>query len=510
MDRPAEPQGQARLLATGSLMQQLAQVTGLLAMFVIITVLARRLSLAELGVYGLLTSLAGYLLLVQSAAGGAAVRAMAAARDGAARDSAFSSTVVLYLGAGALGGLLLAVGGLALSAPLDLSSAVDREARLGALLLGAVTLAGWPLTAFRDALRAERRFVQAALTEIGALLAYLALVLGLVYADAELSLVIGASGSLPLLVGLGSVAVARALRLPHRLRPRLVDGESMRGLVSVAGYLSLSEGAAGVIYVVNRALLGAFKSAGTVGLYEGPVRAHNLLRSLNSAVTVTALPAATAYRSEGRRDRLAELLVRGTRYTLALLVPPAVAGIVLSGPILAVWLGERFREADVAMAILMAHWLLNGCSGLMTAILVGVGRARAVAGYSIAIAAGNLAIAAALIPPLGLEGAALATTVPYLLLFPVLVRMALEAAGVPAGRLARRAFAPALAAGAVLAAALVAARVLAEPATVPAVAALAGGGMLACWACFYAVFLSPDERGLVRDVLLARRGVSPG
>lgn len=500
-------EGQARLLATGSLVQQLAQVTGLLSMLVIITVLARRLSLAELGVYGLLTSLAGYLLLVQNAAGGAAVRGMAAARDAAARDTAFSSTVALYLGAGALGGTLLAVSGLALAEPLDLTDAVKEQARLGGGLLGAVTLGGWPLTAFRDALRAEKRFVQAALTEIGALTAYLGLVLGLVFADAELSLVIGASGSLPLIVGLGSAVVARWLRIPYRLRPGLVDRQSVRGLASVAGYLSLSEGAAGVVYVVNRALLGAFKSAGAVGLYEGPVRAHNLLRSLNSAVTVTALPTAAGYQAEGRTDRIDQLLVRGTRYTLALLVPLAVTGIVLSGPILAVWLGESFREADAAMAILMAHWVLNGCSGLMTAILVGLGRARAVAGYSIAIAAGNAAIAVALIPPLGLEGAALATTVPYLLLFPVLVKMVLEATSVAPGRLTRTAFLPALTGGVALAGALLAVRIAADPDSLASVAGLATGGVLAFWGGFYALSLSEEERRLVRDVLLpAARG----
>ena len=47
---PAGASGQARLLASGSLVQQAAQVTGLVAMFVIVAVLARRLSLSELGV----------------------------------------------------------------------------------------------------------------------------------------------------------------------------------------------------------------------------------------------------------------------------------------------------------------------------------------------------------------------------------------------------------------------------------------------------------------------------
>ena len=84
---------QARLLASGSLVQQVSQVTGLLAMFAIVTVLARRLSLDELGVFGLLTSLAGYLFVIQNSAASAAVRSMAAATDEESRTRTFSTAV---------------------------------------------------------------------------------------------------------------------------------------------------------------------------------------------------------------------------------------------------------------------------------------------------------------------------------------------------------------------------------------------------------------------------------
>ena len=40
-------------MAAGALTQQAAQVTGLVVLLAVVTVLARRLSLAELGTYGL-------------------------------------------------------------------------------------------------------------------------------------------------------------------------------------------------------------------------------------------------------------------------------------------------------------------------------------------------------------------------------------------------------------------------------------------------------------------------
>ena len=138
-----------------------------------------------------------------------------------------------------------------------------------------------------------------------------------------------------------------------------------------------------------------------MGLFEGPVRAHNLLRSLNSAVTVTVLPARLALEAEGDRRRLGELLVRGSRYTLALIAPIAVAGAVLAAPLLDAWLGPEYRAGGSAMAILLVHWLVNGASGVAAALLVGLGSAATVARWAVAVALANVALALALVPWLG-------------------------------------------------------------------------------------------------------------
>src|ERR687894_310280 len=82
--------GEARLLASGALLQQLAQVSGLLVLLAIVTVLARRLSVAELGAYGLVASLAGYLLVLRNSVASSAVRAMAAV-EGDERRRVFSA-----------------------------------------------------------------------------------------------------------------------------------------------------------------------------------------------------------------------------------------------------------------------------------------------------------------------------------------------------------------------------------------------------------------------------------
>ena len=137
--------------------------------------------------------------------------------------------------------------------------------------------------------------------------------------------------------------------------------------------MTATEAAAAAIFTLNRAILGLFESAATIGLYEGPVRAHNLLRSLGAATTVTVLPTAARYTAAGDERRLRELTLRGARYSLALAVPLTVTGMVLAGPILDAWLGDDFEEGGTAMAILLSHWLLSGANGVLGAVLVGTG-----------------------------------------------------------------------------------------------------------------------------------------
>jgi O-antigen/teichoic acid export membrane protein len=490
----------ARRLATGSLAQQAAQVTGLVAMFAIVTVLARRLSLSELGIYGLLNALAGYLLIVQNAAAGSAVRAMAAARDEREGSAAFSTAALLYVVAGAVSGLLLVALGIGLAAALDLSPELAHQARLGALAVGAVTFVGWPLTVYRDALRARARFVLAAGTEVVALVAYAALVLGLAFADAPLWTVLGAGAAIPLLAGVGCAAVATAVGLPWRLRARLGSRAMARELLGLAGYISLTEAASAAVYVLGRGALGLFKSPATVGLLEGPVRAHNLIRALNAAATVTVLPTASRYATEGDDRRLRELLVRGSRYTLALIVPLAVTGMALAGPILDVWLGDDFRTAGTAMAIMLGHWTLNGMSGVAAALLVAVGHARDLARWALLVAGASVALILALTPALGLDGVAIAMAAPYVALFPYLLSITLRAIPVPASELARRAFSPAWGLGLLLAAGLVAVRVVLDPSDALGVIATAVAGVSAYWLAYYLVCLDAGERSLVGDV----------
>ena len=501
MESRRERQGEGRALAAGSATQALAQALGLLALLAIVTVLARRLSLAELGVYGLVSTLAGYLLVLHNSVSVAATQRMAETED---RSELFGGAVLLYLAAGVGTGVLIVAIGFVMAAAVDLSPALASAARQGALALALVTAVGLPVTVGRDAMRAAGLYTRAAATEIAAVLVYAGVMLALALSDAALAILIGASGLLPLIGGLIALVAARTAGALPGLPGAAAARARLRDLLPTAGDLFAVEVANLFIYAFSRLILGVLRSASAVGLFEGPVRAHNLVRALNLSVAVTVVPAASRLRAAGDLERLRELLVRGSRYVAALVTPLVITLMVLSAPILDVWLGPRFREAAPAMTILLSYWLLAPALGFVVAALVGEGRSREYARLIWVAAGANIVLSLALTPSLGLEGVAIGTALPLVLVFPALLRNALAPAQLGVGELARRAWLPAYALGIALALGLVAARVGLDPDSLLPVLAVSVGGLALYWLAYVVLFLTPAERALLRRLPAGR------
>jgi O-antigen/teichoic acid export membrane protein len=491
--------GEARLLASGALLQQIAQGSGLLALLVIVTLLARDLTVSELGAYGLTASLAGYLLVLRNSVASAAVRAMAGAEEGDERASVYVVAQRLYALVGVATGLLIAAVAVVLAATV-LGGHLASDARAGGIGLGVVTAIGITASVQLDRLRAERMFITAAGTEIAAVAVYLVLMITLILADVSLSVIIALSGLLPLLSG--AIAGVLVRREGLWVRPEVADHRRHRAaIVPTAGWLLVIELSNLAMYASGRIILGAYRTPRAVGLYEGPVRAHNLLYALAGALAVPTVPTASRYVATEDDRRLRELAVRGSRYTLALFVPLCVTLMVMSKPIVGVWLGDRYTDGAAAMSILVSYWLVYGALIVTPGFLVGAGEARTAGRTLAAAAVVNLVLALILTPKLGVEGPAVATAGAFAVALPLLLRTGLRASGTPLSELLRRAMAPAYAAGAVLAAVLAAIRFGLDPRSLAVVAVVCVGGVLAYWAAYFRLVLDPAERELVRSLL---------
>lgn len=495
-----------RLLATGTIAQQVANVVATISMLAVVTAIARSISLSAFGTYGLLVSISTYLLLAQTSVEGAAVKAIAEASDQDSRNRAFSTALVLYAAAGLVCGTLVAIGGAALVSVIGVPDELQSQARLGAVVLGAVMIVGWPAKVFQDVLRGGHLFVLAAGAEIVGYVAFAAGTLVLLAVDAPLWLLIGMGATVSPFIGLtAGVVVLIWKRLPYWYRRSSVSRQSMRSFLALSGSLFSMGIADLVIYALDRVILAAFRSTATVGLYEGPVRAHNMVRQLSGTLALTVLPASARYVERGDDVRLRELLLRGTRYVSVAVVPVALTLILLAGPVLHVWLGPRFASGSAALAILVGYWLATINTSVAGPMLVAAGRARTLAILTWILASISLTLSLILTPSMGLNGVVLGTAIPSVLFVPVILRITFDVFPVSLGDFWREVWLPAFSTAVPLVAGLVALRLVGLPLTVPAVAAACVLPVLAYWALFYAVWLRPNEKRLIRSVLTAFR-----
>jgi O-antigen/teichoic acid export membrane protein len=477
-------------------------------MLVVITVLGRSLTLAEFGVYGLLLSLATYVVTLQFTVEAAAVRALAAAGgEGRERDAIFSSAVALYAVGGVGVGVVFAGIGLLLVGLLSVPDALRPEAREAVLALSAVTAIGWPSKAFQDALRGAHLFGSAAAAEAGAFSTVMVAVIVLVAVDAPLWCVVTVSGSLSVLTGVWCSPFLLLRDTGIRFRLELVSRATARDLLRQSVYVLSTSVADLVIYSLDRVVLGAFRPAAKIGLYEAAVRPHNLLRQLQGTLSATVVPVAAGYFAAGDQERVRDLLVRGTRYVLIIVGPVTTALVILAQPLLEVWLGDSFRPAALSLALLSSYWLIGPNTSVIGWVLLAQGESRALARYAWAVALSNLALSLALTPWLGLEGVVLGTLVPYCLWSPVFLRAGLRHFGVPWRQMARRVWLPGYACCAIVAALLIPLRLTVSLDSVPALMAAVAGGLVAAWIALWIVFLDQGERRLVRS--LARSPLRP-
>lgn len=503
------PGPHAERLARGAVLQQGAQVVRLVGGFGVLTLLARELTLAELGVYAILLSLATYTQFLKSSVMSAAVVGVADTLDDRERQGVVVSTgLVIYAGIGVVASLALAGVGLTALPILDVPRELEESARLGVAGLAIVTAIGWPVQIFDDLLRGMQRFAAVSVLEIVAMAASVAGMVALVVTEAPVWALVTWNAAIPLVTGVCCLLALPFIGVHVTVAPRYVERAEIRRFGSASGFLALAGIADLATYSADRFLLGAIRGAAFVGLYEGVLQVQNIVRFLNGVLTQPAMPVARRFLTEGDTARVRELFLRGLRYSLAITAPFVVVLAVLSGPVLETWLGAKFLPAKEEAAVFVGAWLLLANGGLVATVLTSAGRFLLIARLSWLAALVNVGLIAALTPVLGLWGPVIGMTAGSGLVVAISMPIAIRLTRSGWQDVLRQAWLPAYTTAAAVGAMLVVVRVGVGPPPGVATVAVAGVAVLVYWLLYAAVWLRPDERSLVRRTLRTASGAA--
>nr|WP_281361668.1 flippase [Methanofollis tationis] len=189
----------------------------------------------------------------------------------------------------------------------------------------------------------------------------------------------------------------------------------LKNLFIFSFWIFLSGTGAIVFSYADTILVGYFMSAADVGVYRIAFQFTTAATFVTIAFQTTLYPKISRWHADGFLDRITLSLARAVTYSLLLAVPVAVGGWVLGDRLLYFFYGAGFAEGTATLAILLLMQIVNVFMYLQTMCLNAIDRPRESFYATGTAAVVNILLDLALIPFLGIEGAAIATLVTMLI-----------------------------------------------------------------------------------------------
>lgn len=192
-----------------------------------------------------------------------------------------------------------------------------------------------------------------------------------------------------------------------------VSLSTVRSLFAFAKYVSVTS-IGGITYGwMDVAILGLFVAQSAIGAYEIAWRVTMLPFMVGATVSRTLFPQISSWDAADARERIESILPNALIPTAAVTIPAFVGTLFVGEPILRYLFGTEYTVAAVAMIVLMAEKILQSVHILFGRSLQAIDRAGAAAKATVVAVVVNVALNLALIPAIGLTGAAVATAVSF-------------------------------------------------------------------------------------------------
>lgn len=208
-----------------------------------------------------------------------------------------------------------------------------------------------------------------------------------------------------------SLAVQAAL-LIRRLRAERPSARTLypwRDWLRAALPMALIDLAGSGFNFVDVLVLGFLLPPAEVGAYFAATRLLQFVVFVQYAASSVTAQAFAAAQARGDRAGLETLVRRWARLTLLATLATGLA-LVAAGPLLLGLFGPDFREALPLLALLVAGHGLAAACGPAEDLLTMLGAERACAAVTVALLVAAVLLTLALVPPLGLTGAALSAS----------------------------------------------------------------------------------------------------
>lgn len=376
---------------------------------------ALHLGASEYGLWMLAASIVAYFPILDLGLGSAMERSVAhyrAHRDPDAINEVASTLVFVFAATGLLA--LIVVTGIAWNiGPLfGLNPTQAHTGRLVMLTIGLQVALGLPFTVFGGVVNGfQRTYLNAAV-------------------GTAVSLSVAAVNVTVLLTGGGLVELVAAMTTTRmlgyvayrlnayrvfpllRIRLSLFRRARLRELTGFGAWMFLQGASCKINYASDPIVIASFLTTGSVAVWTIAQRLADAVLQLTNQLNYVLFPIVVDADTSGRNDRLTEVLVQGTRLSLATILPVAGSLALLAEPVVVGWTGPQFASAALLVKILAMVVLVRVGSWTANTVLQGAGGHRLVAISNLLTAGVNVGLSILFIRWFGLPGVAIATLIP--------------------------------------------------------------------------------------------------
>ena len=398
-------------------------------LFVTVPVVIHGIGTAAYGVFTLVSVILGYVAFLDFGLTASVVRSVSrhnASGDRAALQGAVGTAFALLIALGAVGAIaIFLVSPLVADDVLHIPAALRPDARFAIQVAGLgfglnmmlVVFAGIVQGLQRLDIFAVRTIVLSTLTSAGQVAAVLTG--GGLRALVVVTVVVSAIGFVIFLIAV------RRLLPGVSFRPRFARASASE-LAGFGLFRFINQASGQVTTQFDPIVIGIFQPISAVGYYAVPLQLTQKFHVVQDSVATAYFPAAVEIHSRGDAGREKALYIASLKLVLVAMLFLIIMSVGYARPILTAWVGAGVAaQASSIFAVLAVGYGLSALIGAPAQASDATGHQRWTAGFAVASALLQLALALILVPRVGPIGAAIAVvlnTVTQGLVFVLLVQ----------------------------------------------------------------------------------------
>jgi O-antigen/teichoic acid export membrane protein len=379
---------------------------------VMLPVNARHLGQSEYGLWMLAASIVAYFPVFELGYAAAMERFVAhyrTQRDAAAINELASTLVFVFAAFGLAAFAVVAVGAWHLDSWFNLTPTQARTGGIVLLFVAAQFALGLPFAIFGAVVNGFQRTILNSVVGTSVTLAVAVVNVSVVLAGGGLVALVGLMTATRMLGYVAYRSNAYRVLPTLKIRPSLFRLARLREVTGFSAYMLVQDVSNRMNYATDPMVIAAFLSTGAVAVWTVAQRLADVVMQLTNQLNEVLFPIVVDCDSGQRDDRLKDVLVQGTRISLATSVPVACTLALLADPVVNAWTGPAFSSAVVIVQILALSVLVRVGSATAGIVLRGAGHHRLLAGSNLVAAVVNVGLSILLIRSHGLSGVAFAT-----------------------------------------------------------------------------------------------------